>query len=236
MLNCIIIDDEPLAVRLLGDYVTQTEGLSLIGQFTNPIKGLQSLEQSNVDLLFLDIQMPELNGIQFAKIIKGKYQVILTTAYEEYALQGYDLDIIDYLLKPISLERFQQAIAKAQQRMRPVHSNSAPIIPPATNHHIFIKSGYQTQRIAYDDILYLEGLSDYVKIQTTKGAILTLENMKDLVRLLPEQLFMRVHRSFIIALNKINYIENNRIVINEKHIPISASYQDEFWGFVAKER
>jgi DNA-binding LytR/AlgR family response regulator len=235
MLNCIIIDDEPLAVRLLGDYVSQTEGLALVGQFTNPIEGLQSLEKAKVDLLFLDVQMPELNGIQFAKIIKGRYPVILTTAYEEYALQGYDLDIVDYLLKPISLERFQQAIAKAQQRIQPVHSNSTTIGPPATN-HIFIKSGYQTQRIAYDDILYLEGLSDYVRIQTRQGAILTLENMKNLVNLLPEQLFMRVHRSYIIALNKINYIENNRIVIDEKHIPISASYQEKFWEFVGEER
>ena len=235
MLNCIIIDDEPLAVRLLGDYVSQTEELALVGQFTNPIEGLQSLEKTKVDLLFLDVQMPELNGIQFAKIIKGRYPVILTTAYEEYALQGYDLDIVDYLLKPISLERFRQAITKAQQRIQPVHSNSTTIEPPATN-HIFIKSGYQTQRIAYDDILYLEGLSDYVRIQTRQGAILTLETMKKMVNLLPEQLFMRVHRYYIIALNKINYIENNRIVIDEKHIPISASYQEKLWEFVGKER
>lgn len=235
MLNCMIIDDEPLAVRLLGDYVTKTEGLALAGQFTNPIEGLQSLATIKVDLLFLDIQMPELTGIQFAKIIKGKYPVIFTTAYEEYALQGYDLDVVDYLLKPISLERFQQAIAKALQRTQPVHNNNAAVAPPATN-HIFIKSGYQTQRIAYDDILYLEGLSDYVRIQTRRGAILTLENMKDLVNVLPEQLFMRVHRSYIVALDKINYIENNRIVIDEKHIPISASYQEQFWNFVGKER
>lgn len=235
MLNCMIIDDEPLAVRLLGDYVTKTEGLTLAGQFTNPIEALQSLDTTKVDLLFLDIQMPELSGIQFAKIIKGKYPVILTTAYEEYALQGYDLDVIDYLLKPISLERFQQAIAKAKLRIQPVSANPAPTTLPATN-HIFIKSGYQTQRIAYDDILYLEGLSDYVRIQTRQGAVLTLENMKDLVNVLPEQLFMRVHRSYIVALDKINYIENNRIVIDEKFIPISASYQEQFWNFVGKER
>lgn len=235
MLNCMIIDDEPLAVRLLGDYVTKTEGLALAGQFTNPIEALQSLDTTKVDLLFLDIQMPELSGIQFAKIIKGKYPVILTTAYEEYALQGYDLDVVDYLLKPISLERFQQAVAKAKLRIQPISSSRAPATLPATN-HIFIKSGYQTQRIAYDDILYLEGLSDYVRIQTRQGAILTLENMKDLVNVLPEQLFMRVHRSYIVALDKINYIENNRIVIEEKHIPISASYQEQFWEFVGKER
>ncbi len=235
MLNCIIIDDEPLAVRLLGDYVTKTEGLLLVDQFTNPIEGLQSLDKTKVDLLFLDIQMPELNGIQFAKIIKGKYPVILTTAYEEYALQGYDLDVIDYLLKPISLERFQQAIAKAQQRIQPIPTKSQKV-DHLSNNHIFIKSGYQTQRIAYDEILYLEGLSDYVRIQTKKGAILTLETMKNLATLLPEQLFMRVHRSYIVALSKINYIENNRIVIAEKHIPISASYQEKFWEFVGKER
>lgn len=234
MLKCIIIDDEPLAGRLLADYVAKTDNIELVNLFTNPITGLQSLEEAKVDIIFLDIQMPELSGIQFAKIIKGKYPVILTTAYEEYALQGYELDVIDYLLKPISLERFQQAIGKTLARIQPA-TNTKQAVTTSVD-YMFIKSGYQTQRVAYDDILYLEGLSDYVRIQTKQGPILTLDTMKNLASILPSHLFMRVHRSYIIALDKIEYIENNRIVIEEKHIPISASYQDEFWEFVERKR
>lgn len=232
MLKCIIIDDEPLAGKLLADYVKKTDRIVLVNQFTNPIEGLQFLDKKQIDLIFLDIQMPELSGIQFAKIIKGKYPVILTTAYQEYALQGYELDIIDYLLKPISLERFQQAVNRALERVKPPTNVEPP--PSPSVDYMFIKSGYQTQRIVYDDILYLEGLSDYVRIQTKQGPVLTLDTMKNLVRLLPPHIFMRVHRSYIIALNKIEYIENNRIIIQEKHIPISASYQEDFWKIVDK--
>lgn len=228
MLKCIIIDDEPLAVKLLADYATKTEGIEAVAQFTNPITAIQALEEHQPDFIFLDVQMPELSGIQFAKIVKGKYPVILTTAYEQYALQGYELDVVDYLLKPISLERFQQAVLKLQERQTSPALN--PSLPTASaKNYIFVKSGYKTIRIDLTDILYLEGLSDYVRIQTTEESILTLDTMKHLVKELPGDRFMRVHRSYIVALDKIEFIERNRIIIQEKYIPISATYQEEFW-------
>lgn len=236
MLNCLIIDDEPLAGKLLTEYVAKTDGISLAACFTNPITAFQKLEEYTVDFILLDIQMPELRGIQFAKIVQGKYPVILTTAYENYALQGYELNIVDYLLKPISLVRFQQAVQKLQAHLSPQGEDKRAAVPKTAHDYIFIKSGYQTKRIEFDNILYLESMSDYVRIQTRQGAVLTLDNMKNLITQLPENRFMRVHRSFIIGLDKIDYIENNRIVIKEKHIPISATYQEEFWRFINNKK
>lgn len=227
MLKCIIIDDEPLAVKLLLDYASKTPDLEAVAHYSNPITGIQELEQFQPDVILLDVQMPELSGIQFAKIVQGKYPVILTTAYEQYALEGYDLNVVDYLLKPISLERFQQAIDKLQERLT---TSTKSISTADTTQYIFVKSGYKTVRIDLADILYLEGLSDYVRIQTTKESILTLDTMKHLLAELPSDRFMRVHRSHIIALDKIDFIERNRIIIQEKYIPISASYLDEFWA------
>lgn len=232
MLKCIIIDDEPLALKLLGSYVTTTEDIELVASFTNPITALQALDQHEIDVIFLDVQMPELTGVQFAKIVKGKYPVILTTAYEEYALLGYELDIVDYLLKPISIERFQQAIHKLLGRAPSVSSN----VPPVHDTYIFVKSGYRTLRIDLGDIQYLEGLSDYVRIQIDGESILTLENMKDILHRLPAQQFIRVHKSYAIALNKIDYIEKNRIIIADKYIPIGGTYQAHFWSRVENRK
>ncbi|MEO0725285.1 MAG: LytTR family DNA-binding domain-containing protein [Bacteroidota bacterium] len=229
MLKCIIIDDEPLAVKLLLDHATQTTDIEVVAHFHNPIEGIQALEDYRPDLILLDVQMPELSGIQFAKIVQGRYPVILTTAYEQYALEGYQLDIVDYLLKPISLERFQQAITKMQQRLSGQTKTKIAAETGITQDYIFVKSGYKTVRIDFDDILYLEGLSDYVRIQTKREAILTLDTMKHLLEALPNERFMRVHKSYIIALDKIDFIERNRITVDEKIIPISATYQEVFW-------
>ena len=229
MLKCIIIDDEPLAVKLISDYAARTPDLEAVAQFSNPILGIQALEEHQPDFILLDVQMPELSGIQFAKIVQGKYPVILTTAYEQYALEGYQLDIVDYLLKPISIERFQQAFHKIQQRLTHATQVNEPQEVANRQNYIFVKSGYKTIRINLDDILYLEGLSDYVRIQTTQEAILTLDTMKHLLEELPNERFMRVHKSYIVALDKIGFIERNRISIEEKLIPISATYQEAFW-------
>ncbi len=236
MLNCLIIDDEPLAIRLLSDYVNKTDGLALGGSFTNAIEALQFVQQEPVDLIFLDVQMPELTGIQFGKIVKGQVPIILTTAYEQYALEGYELDIIDYLLKPISLERFLVAVQKARRVInvsQPASSDTGSIASatPATLHpgYIFVKTSYKTQKINLDDIHYLESLGDYVRIHTSEEKVMTLENMKHFAATLPEERFMRVHRSYLIAIEKIEYIERNRIIIQEQHIPIGATYQEAFW-------
>ena len=236
MLKCIIIDDEPLALKLLSSYVSATEGIELLASYTNPITALQQLDQDEVDVILLDVQMPELTGVQFAKIVKGKCSVILTTAYEEYALQGYELDVVDYLLKPISIERFQQAIHKLLGRRSTNISQASNPAVPIHDNYIFVKSGYRTLRVDLADIQYLEGLSDYVRIQTPRESILTLENMKDLLLRLPEQQFLRVHKSYIIAIDKIDYIEKNRIVLADKYIPIGGTYQERFWSRVGQRK
>lgn len=235
-MRCLLIDDEPLAVKLLSDYVKKTDGLTLLHAFTNPIVALQSLHDNPPDLVFLDIQMPELTGVQFLKITNRKYPVILTTAYEEYALEGYEHDVIDYLLKPISYERFLLAINKAKERIEPTNYTQEVLIQPANNaDYIFVKSEYKIQKIDFADILYLEGLGDYVAIHLKGEKVLTLENMKDLVAQLPADRFMRVHRSYVVSIEKINFIERHRIVIDDKYIPISNSYKEAFYERIKKQ-
>lgn len=240
-MKCIIIDDEPLAVQLLADYVNKTDGLELLNTYTNPIVALQSLDTVPPDLVFLDVQMPELNGIQFLKITNRKYPVILTTAYENYALEGYEHDVIDYLMKPISYERFLMGISKAKERLKDKILTNTPATTtvvataPSVANYIFVKSEYKIQKIDFSDILYLEGLGDYVAIHTATEKILTLENMKDLVAQLPRERFIRVHRSFVVAIEKIDFIERHRIVIGKKYIPISATYKDGFYEVIKKK-
>lgn len=233
MLNCIVIDDEPLAIRLLSDYIEKTDGLALLKAFSNPIEALQYADENRPDLIFLDIQMPELTGIQFMKIANGKYPIILTTAYDSYALDSYEFDVIDYLLKPISLDRFMIAANKAKERLQTQVSAATHTVghsPAAAPGYIFIKSDYKTLKINLADILYLEGLGDYVCIHLPGKKILTLEKMKHLATTLPNNNFIRVHKSYLVAIDKIDFIERNRIVINEQRLPIGATYKEEFWS------
>ncbi len=232
MLKCLVIDDEPLAIRLLSDYIEKTDGLELLKAFSNPIEALQFAESHRPDLIFLDIQMPELTGIQFMKIANGKYPIILTTAYDHYALDSYEFDVIDYLLKPISLDRFMIATRKAKERLEAKPATSLDSTTVARHHpsYIFVKSDYKTLKIDLADILYLEGLGDYVCIHLPGGKkVLTLEKMKNLAESLPDHNFIRVHKSFLVAIDKIEFIERNRIVINEQRLPIGATYKDAFW-------
>ena len=236
MLNCIIIDDEPLAIRLLSDYIAKTEGLQLVESFTDPIRALQFAEQQPPDLIFLDIQMPELTGIQFMKIANGKYPIILTTAYDHYALDSYEFDVIDYLLKPISLDRFMIAAGKAKTRLQAKAVNTPVFAAPEPEqplNYIFVKSDYKTLKVDLADIYYLEGLGDYVAIHLADKKILTLENMKHFEAVLPEQHFMRVHKSYLLAFDKIEFIERNRVVIKGQRLPIGATYKDAFWAKIS---
>ncbi|MEO0895662.1 MAG: LytTR family DNA-binding domain-containing protein [Bacteroidota bacterium] len=230
MLRCLIIDDEPLAVNLLEDYVNKIAGIELVQSFNNPLEALPLLESEEINLIFLDVQMPELTGIQLGNIINGKIPIILTTAYDEYAIQGYELDVIDYLLKPISFDRFFKAVQKAQKRITPNMGKANNSLEEEKHPgYIFVKTNYKTQRINLEDILYLESLGDYVKIHLPDQRIMTLENMKHFASTLPQEQFMRIHRSFIISFSKIDFIERNRVIIGETYIPISHSYQKEFW-------
>ncbi|MEM9680972.1 MAG: response regulator transcription factor [Bacteroidota bacterium] len=222
-MTCIIIDDEPLAINLLESYVSKIEDLKLIDTFDNPLDALKLLRDTPVDVLFLDIQMPEITGVEFKKIISPDVKVIFTTAYSEYALESYDLNAVDYLLKPITFQRFLQAVEKVQEK-------TVTIQPDDGIDYIFVKTEYRHQKLFFNDISYLKGLSDYVAIQTKEGKVLTLQNMKEFEQILPKHKFIRVHKSYIVSLEHIEFIERNRIVIEGEYIPIGATYKDAFWN------
>ena len=222
MIKCLVIDDEPEAVRLLTSYVDKSKDLQLVSSFTNPIEGFHFLNENEIDLIFLDIQMPELTGIQLYNLIRNKSQVIFTTAYEKYAVNSYALDVVDYLLKPIPFERFLSSVEKYKRRFVSQKSTTIDI------DYFFVKSGYRTMKVNFSDCLYLEAFSDYVAIHTQTGKILTLETMRHFESALPQKHFIRVHRSFIVSIANIDFIEKNRICINDTYIPISKTYQADF--------
>jgi two-component system LytT family response regulator len=224
MIRAAIIDDEPLAVQLLKGYVEKTKGLDLVYAGSNVFEVLDLVRDKKVDLVLLDIQMPELTGIQFMKIAGQQCRIILTTAYSEYALEGYEYAVTDYLLKPFSYERFLKAVEKLSAN-NPV-ANAGPQQPD----HIFIKSEYKLVRINFSDILYIESLRDYISVHTAdKQKIMSLESLRNMEALLPADKFMRVHKSYIVSLGKIKFVERNRIVIAGEYIPVGESYQAAFF-------
>ena len=244
ILKCIAVDDEPLALDIIEDYVSKVPFLQLVKRTENAIEALQLVQAGGIDLVFLDIQMPDLTGIQFLKIASGKSNYILTTAYSQYALESYDLNVSDYLLKPIAFDRFYKAVEKVHNRLQ--KSEPAPIAPspepaPVTNgtnqiapaqDFIFVKTEHKIQKIELDDILYIEGLKDYISIFTKTERVITLQNMKRMEETLPKGEFIRVHKSYIIALDKIESIERSRISIAAKTIPIGDTYRDEFFKLI----
>jgi DNA-binding LytR/AlgR family response regulator len=231
-MNCIVIDDEPLALDLLVDYIEKIPFLKLEKTFTNPIEGLGYLQENKVDLIFLDVELPFISGIEFVKCLQTKPMVIFTTAYEKYALAGYDLEVTDYLVKPIIFERFLKAVNKAYSQNKLSKKTEERYIPaPARENYpdyIMVKTGYSTIKINLSDILYLEGLKDYIKIYTSEKAILTLNSLKKIQEILPETNFVRVHRSFIVSLSKIDSIQRNRIVIGKTFVPVGENYKNAF--------
>ncbi len=230
MIRCLVVDDEPLALDILEDYISKVPFLTLVKTTTSAIEGLSLVQSDAIDLVFLDVQMPELTGIQFLKIINGKCDVILTTAYSQYALDGYELDVVDYLLKPIAFDRFYKAAQKVLQNRG--NGNTVPQEQvPATNSHdfIFVKTEHKIQKIYMDDILYIEGLKDYISIFTKTERIITLQNMKKMEESLPAKSFIRVHKSYIVAIGKIESIERSRIQIGDKIIPIGDTYREYFF-------
>jgi DNA-binding LytR/AlgR family response regulator len=231
MIRCLVVDDEPLALDILEDYIKKVPFLTLVKTTTSAIEGLSLVQSGAIDLVFLDVQMPELTGIQFLKIINGKCDVILTTAYSQYALDGYDLDVVDYLLKPIAFDRFYKAAQKVLQAKGNNHSSVPELQSVKQNNHdfIFIKTEHKIQKIYLDNILYIEGLKDYISIFTATERIITLQNMKKMEESLPAKSFIRVHKSYIISLGKIESIERSRIQIGDKIIPIGDTYRDYFF-------
>lgn len=227
-LKCIIIDDEPLAINLLRTYVEQTPFLSLVATFENPLLALDTIRMDNINLLFLDINMPQINGMEFSKTLPPNLKIIFTTAYDQYAIEGFRLNALDYLLKPISYTEFLQASNKALEWFKLTESNQS--------NSIFVKSGYRMEKIDFDNILYIENQKDYVKfhLESEKEPISSLMSMQSLEEKLPSNRFMRVHRSFIVNLDKIKTIERNCIVFGKEYIPISDSYKERFMEFLSK--
>ncbi len=235
MIKCLVVDDEPLALHILEDYISKVPFLQLVKATTNPIEALTLVQDGGIDLVFLDVQMPELTGLQFLKIANGKTKVILTTAYPQYALEGYELDVADYLLKPIAFDRFYKAAQKAQSIITPVVAATVTKEEPLAQYDdfmsdfIFVKTEHKIQKVYLHDIMFIEGLKDYISIFTPDERIITLQNMKKMEDALPEKHFIRVHKSYIVALNKIDSIERSRISIGNKVIPIGDTYRDIFF-------
>ena len=220
-LTCIIIEDEPLALERTTQFVNKVPFLTLAGSYENALKGLAFLNNNHVDILFLDINMDELSGIELLESSKINSQVIFTTAYPEYALKGYDLDVTDYLLKPFTFNRFLQAVNKAKEILS--KSSSGP-----SRDYIFVKTENRLEKISLSEIIYIEGMRDYRRIHTINKKIMTLQNFSELEQLIPPGIVCRVHKSYMIAISKIESIERSRIKIANQHIPISETYKDFF--------
>jgi DNA-binding LytR/AlgR family response regulator len=225
-MKCIAIDDEPFALELIAGYIQKTPFLELAGTFTNPIKAHSFLMNNKVDLIFLDINMPELSGIQLLKSLSSIPNVVFITAYSEYGAESYDYDAVDYLLKPVKYERFLKAVNKVIDIS--VKENVKNEIIKERDNFIFIKSGTQTIKVAVDEILYIEAAGNYMTFFTLNKKIMSLFSMNEIMQILPSDLFIRIHKSYIISIKHINIIEKSRVIINKTPIPIGITYREHF--------
>ena len=224
-IRCIIIEDEPLALERTKSFVLKVPFLELLATFDNAINGLNHLNNNEVDLLFLDINMDELSGIELLESSKITSQVIITTAYQEYALKGYELSVTDYLLKPFTFNRFLQAVNK-------IHDKPLKQTIDKTSDFIFIKTENRLEKVSFDDIIFIEGMRDYRRIHTKNKKIMTIQNFKELEQLIPSKSVCRVHKSYMVAINKIETVERSRIYIKDQIIPISDSYREQFFKLI----
>ncbi len=242
-MNCIAVDDEVLALKKIQRYAGKIDYLNLLGTFDNALSTFSFLRENRIDLIFLDIQMDEFTGIQLLETIKDPPYVILTTAFDEYALKAYELDVMDYLLKPIPFERFVKAVEKVYARFLKDHSHHMKQVPAGGDtvlksekpDYTFIKSGNKTVKLYFSKILYIEGMRDYLQIHTEDSKIMALLNFKNLLDMLDSQKFVRVHKSYVIAVDKIDYIENNAIKIRNKLIPVSSTYKVAFFNLLNRK-
>jgi len=233
-IKCVIVDDEPLALSVLERYISQMPFLELVEKFTNPVKAFKYLNDNEIDLLFVDIQMPDLTGFELVNNLKKKPVFIFTTAYSEYALEGFKADALDYLLKPIDLPEFAKAVNKAKDWLE--IRNEKNSLVESTKEFLFIKSEYKIIRINFSEITYIQGMSEYVKIHlSNRKPIMSLISLKSLEAQLPPTMFMRVHKSYIVNLQKVNMIERNEIVYDDGTIiPVSQQYKTQFQDFLDK--
>jgi two-component system, LytTR family, response regulator LytT len=233
-LKTIAIDDEPLALALLADYISKTPFLELAGTFDNPFDAIEFLHNELVDLILIDIQMPDLKGTEFVRTLENPAKIIFTTAYPQYAVEGFKLNATDYLLKPFSYEEFLKAVQKAYKQVE-LELSTLPVAD-ANNQFLFLKSEYKIRRINFNDILYIEGLKDYIKvyIKNDLKPIMSLNSLRSIEQKLPEDKFMRVHRSYIVNLEQIDTIERSRIVFGKEYIPVSDQYKEKFQAYLDK--
>lgn len=231
-MRCAIVDDEFLAVQLLTNHVQKVPNLELSGAFQRAAEVLPLLQGEKIDLLFIDIQMPELTGIELIKSLKNKPFIVLTTAYSEYALQGYELDVTDYLLKPITFDRFLKSVNKVSELWQMKHRPAlqAQAMPPQAEKikdYLMVKADHRMVKVQFDEILYVEGLKEYVSIYTPTQRIITLERLSNMEQMLPADRFVRCHKSYIAALDKVSAVDGNQLEINKKLIPIGLSFRDD---------
>lgn len=234
-MKCIAIDDEPLALELISGYIQKTPFLEFTGGFTNPFSAMDFLRKTSIDLVFLDINMPELSGIALLKALPVLPKVIFTTAYSEYAVESYDLNAVDYLLKPIKYDRFLKGVNKIND-FDAIKKEEAPF--SSTEFHgetVLIKSGPQTYRTAIADIQYIEAAGNYMIFYTLKGKIMTLLPMREILKMLPSSMFKRIHKSYIISLKHIEVIEKSMVIINKTRIPIGITYREQFANTIKNE-
>jgi two-component system LytT family response regulator len=229
MINCVIIDDEPLAREGIANYVQEIDFLHLVGVCENPVELIKLLDQHRIDLIFLDIQMPKINGIDFLKMMQDPPMVIITTAFPSYALEGFQLNVLDYLLKPITFDRFFKSANKAKDYYQLINRANSPDLAKTENinDYFFIKCGSKYEKIHFDDILYVEGMQNYITIYTSRGKYITLLYLKNLEQNLDSKSFIRVHKSYIVSIHKIDSIQGNEIFIQSHRIPISRNYRDQ---------
>jgi len=235
MIRTLIVDDEPLALDILETYIEQIPELELVSKCNNAIDARNLLQKESIDLIFLDIQMPELTGIEFAKTLTNAPMIVFTTAYPNFAHEGFELNALDYLLKPVSFDRFQKAVNKAIEKVGSDHNQKEKTVESSID-YIFVKADKKFIKVNFDDILYIEGLKDYVIIRTEKSRIITLQTMKSLEDRLPSKKFIRIHRSYIVNKENINAILGNMVEIIErneaKHLPIGKNYRDELFNII----
>ncbi len=230
--NALIVDDEPLAQNVIIQYAQKLPNLGIVGTCNDAICAHQALQEKEVDLIFLDINMPKMSGISFLRNLKNPPLVIFTTAYSEYALEGFELDALDYLKKPFSFERFCKAFYKAEELIQLKEGTNSGHVSEVQNDFIFIKSNKKTIKVNFSEILFIEGLGDYIRIHNLNQKIVTNLSMKKIADLLPDGMFYRIHKSFIISLRKIENIEGNLVEINKTKLPIGNSYRQDFLKYI----
>ena len=227
ILHCVTIDDEPLAREGIGNYIREIDFLRLVGSGSNPVELIQLLDEQSIDLVFLDIQMPIMNGIDFLKMAQNSPMIIITTAYPSYALEGFQLDVLDYLLKPITFNRFFKAVTKAKNYAQlQLASTAEPSSSSEAEAYFFIKCESKYEKLYFADILFIQAMQNYVIIHTTRGKYITLLYLKNVEQYLEDQAFIRVHKSYIVAIPKIEAIDHNELVIQSHRIPISRNYKE----------